>query len=289
MMRSRNFYVAFIFILVLLVAGLTLVNAQEPSTRFWLEPDVEEVKTGETVTVAINVSQAQGVYGTSFKLNYDPASFEVVQTENKPVAAGAFFADEPGFALRNANDPQTGVIEYALTLMQPAEPVSGDGLLGTVTLKALKDTPVNITVQEATFVAPEFKEVDGRTVAEKVNQVAVQIDNAAPAVANSPATSSVSAQPSTASASVSVAQPSDSEVDPAVIAMFSNPALDDASVSQHEHEDALMNARQADDVVLIFAGFFFIFGLVMLTLSVGMYSRMRFVFASPNDLRSQQV
>lgn len=287
-MRSQKCFVVLVLCIALLAVTLTSVGAQEATTRFWLQPELEEVKAGETVTVAINVSEAQGVYGTSFKLNYDPAAFEVVQTENKPVTPGAFFADEPGFALRNANDPQTGVIEYALTLMQPAEPVSGDGLLGTVALKALKDSSVNITVQEATFVAPEFKEIDGRMVAEKVNQVEVQIENAAPAVVNSPATASVSARPS--SASVSVNQPPEAEVDPAVVAMFSNPALDDAAVSQqHDHETVLTNARQSDDVVLIFAGFFFIFGLVMLTLSVGMYSRMRFLFASPNDLRSQQV
>jgi hypothetical protein len=273
-------------VVILLSFGLTLVGAQdEATTRFWLSPDVEEVLAGETVTLGINVSQAEGVYGTSFKLAYDPTAFEVVPTENKPVVPGKFFADEPGFALRNANDPQAGVIEYALTLMQPAQPVTGDGILGTVTLKALKDTPVNITVQEATFVAPEFKEVDGRMVAERVNQVPVQIENAAPEIGDSAVASSAVVQP--AGASVSIAQP---EVDPVVAAMFNNAALDNTAIAQqHEHEAALAAARQSDDVVLIFAGFFFIFGLVMLTLSVGMYSRMRFLFASPGELRSQQV
>ncbi len=280
-MRSYHFLVVSVLMIVLLSISLAVVGAQEASTRFWLSPDVEEVLAGETVTLGINVSQAEGVYGTSFKLAYDPTAFEVVPTENKPVVPGEFFADEPGFALRNVNDPQAGVIEYALTLMQPAQPVTGDGILGTVTLKALKDTPVNITVQEASFVAPEFKEVDGRMVAERVNQVPVQIENAG----DNATVSSVAVQP--ASASVSVTQP---EVDPAVAAMFNNAALDNTAIAQqHEHEAALAAARQSDDVVLIFAGFFFIFGLVMLTLSVGMYSRMRFLFASPGELRSQQV
>jgi hypothetical protein len=287
-MRSHHVLVVTAFIIILFAVGLASAGAQESPTRFWLSPDVEEVKTGETVTIAINVSEAQGVYGTSFKLSYDPEAFEVVPAGNKPVAPGEFFANEPGFALRNTHDPQTGVIEYALTLMQPAQPVSGDGLLGTLTLKALIDTAVSVTVREATFVAPEFKEVDGRIVAERVNQVAVQIEDTAPADVNSPATSSVAVEPATAPASA--AQPAESEVDPAVIAMFSNPALDESTATQqHDHEAVVVEARRTDDVVLVFAGFFFILGLVMLTLSVGMYSRMRFLIASPNELSSQQV
>src|SRR5690349_1813384 len=130
MKYTRKLSYVIVFVLLFAV-GLFTVGAQDNAPQVQLNPDKAQAAAGDTVTVTVNVTGAVGVYGGSFKLSYDPQAFEVVQTDNKPVTPGAFFANEPGFALRNAVDTTAGTIEYAITLMQPAKPVDGGGVLAT--------------------------------------------------------------------------------------------------------------------------------------------------------------
>jgi len=265
---------AIVFVLLFAV-GLFTVGAQDNPPQVQLSPDKTQAAAGDTITVTVNVSGAVGVYGGSFKLSYDPQAFEVIQTDNKPVTPGAFFANEPGFALRNAADATAGTIEYAITLMQPAKPVDGDGVLGTFTLHALKDSPVTITDINASFVAPEFKEVDGHLVAQKVNQVTAQVQDAmsAPVAAVENTVSEVA--PTVEAANAAPVQSAVS--DDAAINMFSNPQLNAVAASENVNPGVIPTDTviRTDNVVSIAAVAFLIIGVVLLTLSVGMYSRMR--------------
>jgi hypothetical protein len=253
--------------------SLFTVGAQDNAPQLQLNPDKQQAATGDTITVTVNVVGAVGVYGGSFKLGYDPQVFEVVQTDNKAVMPGAFFANEPGFALRNVVDTAAGTIEYAITLMQPAKPVDGDGVLGTFTLHALKDGPVELTSLSANFVAPEFKEVDGHLVAEKVNQVTAEVQgaiNTLPVAASSapvvaPTVEAVNAASAESSAS------SDA------VSMFSNPQLNAVPQASNINTGVLASdtLNHTDKVVSIAAVAFLVVGVILLTLSIGMYSRMR--------------
>ncbi|MBI1281249.1 MAG: hypothetical protein GC179_24190 [Anaerolineaceae bacterium] len=256
--------------------SLLTVGAQDNAPQLQLNPDKEQVTAGETVTVTVNVVGAVGVYGGSFKLSYDPQAFEVVQSDNKAVTPGAFFANEPGFALRNVADPAAGTIEYAITLMQPAKPVDGDGVLGTFTLHALKDAPVALTSLSANFVAPEFKQVDGHLVAEKVNQLTAEVQgavNGTPLVANNTAPVLVP------TVEVANAAPVESAVsnDAAAVDMFSNPDLNVVSSNDTANPGVIPVAtvNRTDNLVSIAAIVFLVVGVILLTLSIGMYSRMR--------------
>lgn len=273
---TQTWFAVFVMI-SLFVLGLLTVGAQDNAPQLQLTPDKAQAVAGDTVTVSVNVAGAVGVYGGSFKLSYDPQSFEVVQADGKAVAPGAFFANEPGFALRNAVDPAAGTIEYAITLMQPAKPVNGDGILGTFTLHVLKDAPVAFTAINASFVAPEFKEVDGHMVAQKVNQVMAQVQGAV--VASAPADVAVnSAAPVVEAAPVENAAP----VQPAVsndtsTTMFNNLQLSNAPANNTANQVVAPadSGNHSNNMVSIAAVAFLIIGVVLLTLSVGMYSRMR--------------
>ncbi len=262
-----------IFLLIFTI-GVMAAYAQDNSPQFQLIPDKTDALTGDTITVTVNVAGAVGVYGGSFKLSYDPQAFELILTDNKPVTPGAFFANEPGFALRNTVDPTSGTIEYAITLMQPAKPVNGDGVLGTFTLRALKDAPVALTAENASFVAPEFNEVDGHLVAQKVNQVAAQIQGAvgSPVVTTD---SSINTESNSASASAAAAQPVVPNA--AAVDMFSNPQLNAGSSEPAVNAGVIPveTVNRTDNAVSVAAVIFLVAGVILLTLSVGMYSRMR--------------
>lgn len=263
-----------VIVLVLSFAlSLLTVGAQDNAPQLQLSPDKQQAATGDTITVTVNVVGAVGVYGGSFKLGFDPQSFEVVQTDNKAVTPGAFFANEPGFALRNVVDTTAGTIEYAITLMQPAKPVNGDGVLGTFTLHALKDGPVALTSLSANFVAPEFKQVDGHLVAQKVNQVTAEVQGA---VNGSPLVANNSAPALAPTVEVANAAPAVSN-DAAVVNMFSDPNLNAVASSDTVNAGVIpeTTVNRTDNLVSIAAIAFLVVGVILLTLSIGMYSRMR--------------
>ena len=274
-MKYTHKLVLAIVLVLSFALSLFTVGAQDNPPQLQLSPDKEQAAAGDTITVTVNVVGAVGVYGGSFKLSYDPQAFEVVQTDNKAVTPGAFFANEPGFALRNVVDTTAGTIEYAITLMQPAKPIDGDGVLGTFTLHALKDAPVALTSLSANFVAPEFKQVDGHLVAQKVNQVTAQVQgavNGTPLVANNPAPV-LAPTVDVASAPVEPAISNDASV----VDMFSNPDLNAVASNDTVNPGVIPTAtvNHTDNMVSIAAIAFLVVGVILLTLSIGMYSRMR--------------
>ena len=99
-----------------------LVFAQGDSALISLTVPVTSVQAGDTFAVDIQVNGANGVYGSSLKLTYDPQILQVQTTDSGAVTAGDFFGGQPGFTLKNEADLAGGTVEYALTLRQPAEP-----------------------------------------------------------------------------------------------------------------------------------------------------------------------
>jgi hypothetical protein len=243
-MKSRTLISILIMLTSLVVMNAIIINAQETSPRLWLSPETLQTQPGQEFTVTVNVAEAVGVYGGSFKLAYDPQVLEVVINDNQVITPGDFFEGRPSFTLKNSANVQEGVIEYALTLTQPAEPVTGAGILGTVTLRALSEASVALTPIEARLLSPEFTEVDGRLVAQQINEVEARMqgmtlssgDNVAPQ------NTSVSAQP---------------EVAPST-----------------NFEEPVIVLSKADVFILAAAGVFFIAGLALFAMTVGMYTRL---------------
>jgi hypothetical protein len=284
-MKAKQFSIALVMMSLFLVAQVWIAGAQDTTPRSWLTSSTEQTTAGQEFTVTVNVGGANQIYGGSFQLLYDTQAFEVVVTDSKAVTPGAFFGDSPSFPLKNSADTTSGTVDYALTLTQPAQPVSGDGVLGTITFRALKDAAVNIQLAKADLVSPEFTEVDGRLIAQKINQVEAQIgatvlgDTAPAQVASAPVTTAIE-QPAvvvaptadTATASVSVS---------ASVAASQN--ADNTVVSAPVSNEPAVSARQVNSRVLIVAGLFFFAGLVLLIISVGMYSKMRVRFSLSVD------
>lgn len=233
---------------------VSVAHAQA-APRLWVSSDVQQVAAGQQFTVTINVGDTVGVYGGSFKLNYDAQALQLVLTDDsKAVTPGAFFGEQASFTLSNRDN--AGVIDYALTLTQPAQPVSGGGVLGTITFVALQDTTVNLTPSEARLLSPEFTEVDGRMVARKINEVATQIEGLTVTVGAgvAPAVVATVAVPTTAPV-----MPTQVVVQPQTI--ITQP------ISQP--------SRVAFNPILMIGALLFLLGLGLFTASVGFYVKMR--------------
>jgi Cohesin domain. len=236
-MKQRMVVVA---MMIALLLAFATVGAQD-TPRIWAQADAERVTAGQTVTITVRLDGVRDIYGSSFKMLYDTALFEVVSQNGQAVLPGAFFGTANTFALKNSAGE--GVVEYALTLTQPAQPVSGAGIVGTVMLRALAEAPVLVTLYETTLVSPLFIEVDGRRVAQSMNTIVPQVaamtfNDVAPAAVASVRASAEQAAPRTISAPPAVSMP-------------------------------------ADQTMMLIAALFLIGGVALLIISVGMYTRMR--------------
>jgi len=281
-MRSKHYHASLLLITLLLVAQAWVAGAQDSTPRIWLSTQADQVTAGQEFSISVNVSGASGVYGGSFQVLYDTQAFEVILEESKAVTPGAFFGTAPSFPLRNSADVAAGTIDYALTLTQPAEPVSGDGVLGTIKFRALKDAPVNMMPVKASLVSPEFTEVDGRLVAQKINQVEAQIAEMTLTDGSSVA-SQVAPQPTVVSVQSQLEQQPQQEVVTSPSADTTTASVSVGSAGQQVNSVPVMLGRQMNNRVLIVAGLFFFAGLVLLIISVGMYSKMRVRFSFAGD------
>jgi hypothetical protein len=163
-------------------AGLALIiaaaaGAQQAAPYVWIAPPSEPVAAGQEFAVTVQVSGADGVYGISLTIGYDPQVVEVVNTSDAVVQTGSFFGGQPAFTLKNSST--NGLIEYALTLTQPAQPVSGEGTLGTITFRALSAGASGIAPLDARLLVPVFTEVNGQKIAQQIDETVAQVQGVA--------------------------------------------------------------------------------------------------------------
>ena len=214
----------------------------------------QEVHTDDEFVVSIHVNNATEAYGSGVKLRFEPDRLAVVTQDDQVVLAGDFFAAQPSTSVTNDVNPETGIIEYEITLRPPADPVSGGGILGNVRMRALRDTTVAIGVTEAQLLSAQIEEVDGQKIASNVESVPVKIQamivdaNAEPALV-----STTEGEPSI----LATNPPSETVRQPAV----SNPVFEIVS----------RFGDRSSPGVLIGAVFFFI-GLVLLHIGLRIFS-----------------
>ena len=160
--------------------------------------------------------------------------------------------------------------------------MSGDGVLGTIIFRALKDTPITIIPASAELVSPEFTQVDGRLIAQKINQVEAVISDTViggSLVAETGNSIVEDTPPDTAAASVSLST-----------AGQQNPAVSSASVGEVQAPVLTEEHRSIpSNKMLLVAGLFFVGGLLLLTVSVGMYSKMRVGFSLAGDRHLERM
>jgi LysM repeat protein len=123
-------------------AGLTgKAETLQGGTSVIIAPPAANVALGATTVVEVQVQNVQGLYGVDIRLSFDPAKVEV-QDANPGIAGvqiepGPFLDVTQGFVAQNSADNTAGRINYAMTLLNPAEPRSGSGTLMRITFKGI--------------------------------------------------------------------------------------------------------------------------------------------------------
>jgi hypothetical protein len=110
---------------------------------------------GKTFVVEVQVKNAPMIYGSDVRLTLDPQKLEVVDADTKQAGIqfvpGNFIDPKKSFVVQNNVNNQAGTIDYALSLLNPAPPVSGKGDLFQVTFRAKVQGNTTISISEGLF------------------------------------------------------------------------------------------------------------------------------------------
>jgi hypothetical protein len=108
-----------------------------------IAPPVSMVSVSGTVGIDVEVDNVEGLYGVDVRFTFDPELLAVVDAnQSRPgiqVQPGTFLTGAGSyFAALNAADNAAGTVAFALTLLNPAQPVSGSGAVVHIDFRALR-------------------------------------------------------------------------------------------------------------------------------------------------------
>ncbi len=122
-------------LVVLLSASFT--PAMAASTIVAVSPAAGAVNVGETLVVNVTVADVTALFGAEFHLTFDAGKLEVVDadpaTDGVQVALGSFLSND--FVAQNTASNTAGTVDFGVSQMSPHGPVSGSGVIATVTFK----------------------------------------------------------------------------------------------------------------------------------------------------------
>lgn len=125
-----------ILTLVVLLSG-PVAPAMAASTVVALSPAAGSVAAGQTLVVNVTVADVTALFGAEFHLTFDAGRLEVVDadpaTEGLQVAKGSFLSND--FVAQNVANNTAGTVDFGVSQMSPHGPVSGTGVLATITFR----------------------------------------------------------------------------------------------------------------------------------------------------------
>lgn len=131
----------------LLALPLGVVSAQDPTAQGGIF-ETYAVQPGDRVEVPVEIRDVADLYAVDIEIQFDP---DVVQVEDanpskKGVqpALGTFL--EAGLALYNIVDNDAGVVQFAMTQVNPAEAKSGSGVVLILYFTGIAEGESTLTV-----------------------------------------------------------------------------------------------------------------------------------------------
>lgn len=155
----------------------TAAAAQEPAVQtgavIRLQPAGQQLQVGGTTTVEIWVDNITNLFSVDIELRFDPGLLRVIdadpEKQGDQIQPGTFLP--PDFVVSNVADNTTGVISYVLTQLAPGEPVSGNGLLATITFRGVAPGSSPLTFTTVKLANADAQLLD---VASQAGQVTVE-------------------------------------------------------------------------------------------------------------------
>ncbi len=122
------------------------------------------------VEVPIEIRGVQNLYAIDVELRYDPAllDFEDADPATEGVQPGLGTFLDAGMVLFNTVDPQTGIVRFVMTQVNPAEPKSGDGVILVLYFVAKAEGVSNLAITGLTLSDREGVAIPASPVDSKI-------------------------------------------------------------------------------------------------------------------------
>lgn len=155
--RATRAILRIAILLALTLAGLPwgygVACANGPVVR--VVPASQYLTVGGVTTVDIRIEDVANLYGADVRLSFDPAKLQVQDADPTAsgiqIQAGTFPHPSQGYIVQNTADNAAGTMTYAIALLAPAAPVSGNGVLAKITFQAVGEGTSSIAFTSATL------------------------------------------------------------------------------------------------------------------------------------------
>lgn len=134
--------------------------------KLYLTISTPELPAGEERIVEVWVEDVSLVYGIDVQLSFNPDTLAIIDMDDKQegiqLNPSNFFSPKEGhfFFLKNEVDIENGIINYVVTLVNPAVPVQGNGLIVQIPVKAKIDGPITMHLEKGQFGTKEGLTLD---------------------------------------------------------------------------------------------------------------------------------
>ena len=154
-MKTRMIHRIFTFVFCMTLGLIPTIG--QTDTIIALQSDVTAVETGQYYTVSLSLQDVSDVWQINAEIEYDPTLVYVVGTvSGSPLTIGDFYSGEPNLVVRNG--VAEGQIVFTHSLVSPANPKSGSGLLATFQIYPLSAGNTQLRFSSANLTQVEFVE-----------------------------------------------------------------------------------------------------------------------------------
>ena len=148
-------HIRLIFLLLVFISSSTIF-AQDSTTLLQINSDTQAMETGQSYTLRFEIHDVNELWAANMLLQYDPQYIYVVGTKSgSPVKIGDMMLDGGGTIFNSVNAEQ-GQLNYAVSMFNPADPVSGTGVIGTFEIVPLLAGTTQLTFSKAELLSVNF-------------------------------------------------------------------------------------------------------------------------------------
>ncbi len=149
------------------------VHAQTPAPALLsLQASTTDVQTGQEYKVEIHVDNIKELWLADIEIKYDPALVYIMGTKaGSPVQSGTFLAP-PESTTVVRNGVVSAKVTYTVSMLAPADPVSGSGLIGTFRIYPLAPGTTEIVFTKADLLKVNFATDD---TGQRIGQSSVRL------------------------------------------------------------------------------------------------------------------
>ena len=144
------------FALLIIAIGLTAIRVTAQDEVFIsLNMETTTLQTGEFYEVQITVENVVDLWVTDVEIDYDPNQLYIIGTASgSPVRPGPLQTSETIIPRNRIN---ADVLQYTVSLLNPAPPINGTGVIGTFVIYPLQAGETQLTFRRASLTRVSFE------------------------------------------------------------------------------------------------------------------------------------